>query len=338
MELQNFIDEMRPAVERSLQSLIEVSIPEQYAEMKQILRYQLGWEGEDAGIEAQGKRIRPLLLLLSAAAAGGIWEDAVPAAASVELLHNFSLIHDDIQDKSRLRRGRPTIWVQWGEALAINGGDLMFTLSQLAVLDLSKALERDVVLKAAVILNRTCVQLTGGQHLDISYEKSRVLPLEFYWPMVNGKTAALIECCCEIGAVTANADIHVIKAFSEFGRSLGLAFQVLDDYLGIWGDVELTGKSTESDLVSGKKSLPVLFGLHQGGKFYRRWMKGRIFHSEITELSAVLKEEGAQEYTLQAANQLTEHALEALGRATGKKNDACAALVELANELIARNK
>lgn len=339
MKLIDFINEMRPAIDQSIQSVFDRHIPEPYAEMKHILNYQLGWEGEGAGLKAQGKRIRPLLLLLCTAAAGGEWINALPAAASVELLHNFSLIHDDIQDRSKLRRSRPTVWVQWGEALAINGGDLMFTLSQLAMLDLRKNIPPQRALEAAAILNRTCIQLTGGQHLDISYEKSRFLSMDLYWPMITGKTAALLECCCEIAAVIARAEKPIFLAFSQFGKYLGLAFQVLDDYLGIWGNAALIGKSIESDLVSGKKSLPVVYGLQKCGRFHRRWMdENPIDKAEIADLAGLLVEEGAKEYTLQVANQLTKQALDALNRATIIKNDASEGIVELANQLLERTK
>ena len=129
MALKDYMQAMQPAIETELQQLINQSIPSEYPELRAMLTYHMGWEGEGAGPEAQGKRIRPLLVLLCAEAAGGNWRSALPAAAAVELLHNFSLIHDDIQDNSPLRRNRPAVWVKWGAAQAINAGDVLFTLA-----------------------------------------------------------------------------------------------------------------------------------------------------------------------------------------------------------------
>jgi geranylgeranyl diphosphate synthase, type I len=138
MIMREYLQAMRPAVETELQQFINRTLPGEYPEIHQMMAYHLGWEGEGAGPEAQGKRIRPLLVLLAAEAAGGMWQKALPAAAAVELLHNFSLIHDDIQDNSPLRRNRPTVWVKWGTAQAINAGDVMFTLAFMAIQDLAR--------------------------------------------------------------------------------------------------------------------------------------------------------------------------------------------------------
>ncbi|MBE0695408.1 MAG: polyprenyl synthetase family protein, partial [Anaerolineaceae bacterium] len=182
MNLQEYTRLMRPAIEDALQWMIHQSIPTAYPELRAMLDYHMGWEGEGAGPEAQGKRIRPLLVLLSAEAAGGNWQDALPAAVAVELLHNFSLVHDDIQDNSSLRRSRPTVWVNWGIAQAINAGDVLFTLAFLSLQDLARTLPAQQVLLASRILQQTCLRLTEGQYLDMSYESKTGLPMDAYWP------------------------------------------------------------------------------------------------------------------------------------------------------------
>ena len=184
-----------------------------------MLTYHMGWEGEGAGPEAQGKRIRPLLVLLCAEAAGGNWRAALPAAAAVELLHNFSLIHDDIQDNSPLRRNRPTVWVKWGAAQAINAGDVLFTLAFLALQDLAGTLPPQNVLLASHILQETCLRLTEGQYLDMSYETRPALPLDAYWPMIGGKTSALLACCCELGALVGGAEEPAARLFPRIWLS-----------------------------------------------------------------------------------------------------------------------
>ena len=203
MKLDDTLMILRPAVEVELQRVLAELLPTRQPELRSMLAYAMGWEGEGAGAEAQGKRIRPVLLLLSASAAGGDWRKALPAAAAVEYVHNFSLIHDDIQDGSRLRRGRPTVWVKWGTAQAINAGDVMFTLAHLAIYDLCRVLPAPLALDAASVLEMTCMALTEGQYLDLSYEQRSDLTQADYWPMIAGKTAALLGCCAELGALSA---------------------------------------------------------------------------------------------------------------------------------------
>lgn len=278
----------------------------------QMLAYQMGWEGKSAGPKAQGKRIRPLLVLLSAAAAGGDWQIALPAASAVELLHNFSLIHDDIEDKSNLRRGRPTLWKQVGIPQAINAGDAMFSIANLAILDLKKQCPPDVTLQALEVFQNTCLHLTTGQYLDMDYETRDRITLDDYWPMIGGKTAALITASTKMGAIIAGAEPPVIESFAEYGKNLGLAFQVLDDYLGIWGDESVTGKSVSSDLLEGKKSLPVIYGLSKNGAFAKRWARGPVTEDEVSVFANQLASEGGQLFTQTEADQLTEKALRAL--------------------------
>src|SRR5688572_7057581 len=239
-----------------------------------MLTYHMGWTGEGAGPDATGKRIRPLLLLLCTSSCGGDWHSALPAAAAIELVHNFSLVHDDIQDNSPIRRGRDTAWVKWGAPMAINVGDALFVISNQAILDLKNNYAPEVVLRAAEILNNTCLDLTRGQYLDISYEERTDLTVEDYWPMIAGKTAALLSACCHIGSLLGGADESKQEAYRSFGHYLGLAFQVQDDILGIWGDESIMGKSAASDLVEGKNSLPVLAGLGKKGRFAERWARG----------------------------------------------------------------
>ncbi len=337
LELEKATHSLLPAIEVALRDIVKDSVHDEYAGMLPLLSYHLGWEGEGSGSEAQGKRIRPLLVLLCAASTGIDWHLALPAAAAVELLHNFSLIHDDIQDQSKLRRGRPTVWVKWGVPLAINAGDLLFTLAQSSILKMCETVSPQVGLLSAEKLNHTCIKLTGGQHLDLIYEQQPDVTLEAYWPMIEGKTAALLDCCATLGGLAGQVDEKRLNAFSEFGRKLGLAFQVLDDWLGIWGDAALIGKSNASDLLSGKKTLPVLFGLERKGQFFHRWMEGPIRPNEVQDLARLLSEEGAQEYTHSLADSLTAEALQALSKAAAEPNKASLALSQLAKQLLSRD-
>jgi len=324
-----------PAIEIELQRQISRLDNPRLHQFHDMLTYHMGWTGEGSGRSAQGKRIRPLLLLLICAACGGDWNAALPAAASIELVHNFSLIHDDIQDNSAKRRGRDTVWVKWGMPQGINAGDALFVISNLALLDLVPSFNVELIFMAAMILQTTCLNLTDGQFLDMSYEKRVDLTMEDYWTMVNGKTAALLSACCAIGSLLGGGDETTRDAYRNFGHFLGLAFQVLDDYLGIWGDSALTGKSTESDLVSGKKSLPVLFGLEKKGTFAKRWLSGPISAEDVLGLSNQLEAEGARLFTQNTADQMTDMALQYL-RSADPPGDVGQEIFELTNKLLGR--
>jgi geranylgeranyl diphosphate synthase type I len=308
----------------------------------EMLTYHMGWTGESAGPEATGKRIRPLIVLLACLAsseAGGAvetWQSALPAAAAVELVHNFSLVHDDIQDNSDKRRGRPTTWVKWGMPMAINVGDALFVMSNQALIDLKQHYPAETVVQAAEILHNTCLDLTRGQFLDMAYEERNDLAVEDYWPMISGKTASLLSACCHIGALLGGADEPRQEAYRAFGHYLGLAFQVQDDILGIWGDEALTGKSAASDLIEGKNSLPVLAGLGAKGRFAERWKQGPIRAEEVQELARVLASEGGYESAMDAAKQMTDLALMSL-READPQGEAGDALFDIADRLLKRN-
>ncbi|NWG06154.1 MAG: polyprenyl synthetase family protein [Chloroflexi bacterium] len=302
----------------------------------EMLTYHMGWTGEGAGPEATGKRIRPLMVLLTASACGTDWRPALPAAAAVELVHNFSLVHDDIQDNSPKRRGRDTVWVKWGAPMAINVGDALFVMSNQAIIDLKKTYPAETVMKAAEILHNTCLDLTSGQFLDMSYEERTDLKVEDYWPMISGKTAALLSACCRIGAVLGGADEEKEEVYRSYGHYLGLAFQVQDDILGIWGDEKVTGKSAASDLVEGKNSLPVLIGLGKKRKFAERWAKGSIQAEEVDEIARLLASEGGYGEAKEVSIQMTDMAINSL-READPQGEAGEALFELTNKLLNRD-
>ena len=335
MSLKKFMESMLPAIESELQRQVGRLDEAHTRPFYEMLTYHMGWTGDGAGPAATGKRIRPLMLLMTVSACDTEWLYAVPAAVAVELVHNFSLVHDDIQDNSEKRRGRATIWKLWGVAMAINAGDALFVQSNLAIMDLRNRYPAETVVKAATVLHDTSLDLTRGQFLDMSYEKRLDLRVEDYWPMIAGKTAALLSACCHIGSILGGADQGRQDAFRSFGHALGIAFQVQDDILGIWGDETITGKSAASDLLEGKKSLPVLHGLSKGGKFAKRWTKGPIQPDEVEEIAQLLATEGSYEYTHGISRQMTTMALNSL-READPQGEAGEALMELANQLIKR--
>lgn len=333
--MTNLIQLILPSIETELQRQIARLDEPRTRPFHEMLIYHMGWTGEGFGPKATGKRIRPLLVLLTTASCGANWQFALPAATCMELIHNFSLVHDDIQDQSDLRRGRPTVWKKWGMPQAINVGDALFILAHLALFDLHGKYPAEAIFTTGNILHQACLDLTRGQYLDISYEKRNSISTQDYWPMISAKTAALLASCTEIGAVLGGVDEATQAAYRSFGHYLGLAFQVQDDYLGIWGESALTGKSTESDLLVGKKSLPVLYGLEKKGLFARRWVEGQLSREEVPALAAQLAREGAQAFTQDTADQMTDLAMQSL-RQADPQAEAGEALFELTNRLLKR--
>jgi geranylgeranyl diphosphate synthase type I len=337
---------MLEAVEKELQRQVQRLNQTYTKEFHEMLTYHMGWTGEGAGAQAMGKRIRPLITLLSVASINSSeqqdkdntlnWLHAVSAATSIELIHNFSLVHDDIQDNSKLRRGRKTVWVKWGSPMAINAGDALFVMAYQSMLDCSKHYPAEIVMQATSILSEMCLKLTQGQFLDMSYENRHDLSIEDYWHMIGGKTASLLSACTQIGALLGYAKPDKVEAYRLFGYHLGLAFQVQDDILGIWGNESVTGKSVASDLVEGKNSLPVLFGLVQNRQFASRWKQGAINQAEVQDVAKLLEDEGAKEYAEKKSVEETHKAMKYLEDAN-PSGEAGAAIYQLANMLLKRN-
>lgn len=225
--------------------------------------YHLGLSDQDGNpiVEKSGKALRPALVLLGATAAGGNPKQVVPAAAAVELVHNFSLVHDDLMDGDRTRRHRPTVWSLWGGPAAVLGGDAMLSLAHEALLTsgLSHAAS------AGRVLSEATRELIAGQTADVNFEHRDDVSLDECLRMASGKTSALLGASSGIGAVLSGADDRVVHGLISYGRELGIAFQLIDDVLGMWGDPQLTGKPVYSDLRSRKKTLPITWSIENGG-------------------------------------------------------------------------
>jgi geranylgeranyl diphosphate synthase type I len=336
MSLTQFSSLYLPAIEAELKHALGAG-PDYLREYYAMMEYHLGWGAEAETPGASGKRLRPLLCLLTCAASQGEWKRALPMGAAIELLHNFSLIHDDIQDNSPLRRGRPTVWQKWGQAQAINAGDAMFTLAHLAPHRLKAlGISEKVVLQALEIFSRTCLTLTQGQYLDMSFEKRLTVTVKEYLAMIEGKTAALISASAELGALLAGASQERCTHYQQFGRCLGLAFQIQDDLLGIWGDPAITGKSAASDLEKRKKSLPVVYGLEQSVEFAQAYARPHPPDERLTEMVLTLERLGAHETANQLAHDFTTEAIHHLIEAR-PHGEAGQALSELTNLLLNRN-
>jgi len=290
-KLENKIREYLPVFNRELALFCDDLFSKSNPQLLEIFRYHLGLNLTDSG---QGKRIRPLLVLLCAEGSGSNWHNALPAAVAVELIHNFSLIHDDIEDNGTTRRGQEAVWVKWGLPIAISAGDVMFSAAFASLNQLFKTVGQKTALQASHLLAETCLHLTQGQHLDLTFQIENNVTIEDYYRMIEGKTAALFACCTKIGALISGLEEKSIEDFRLFGHYLGVSFQIYDDWLGIWGDSVQTGKSASSDLVEGKKSLPVLYGLEQSHRFHKRWDDGPIIESDAIEIAGWLREDGVE--------------------------------------------
>jgi geranylgeranyl diphosphate synthase type I len=232
--------ELIAATEDEILSLVRDRDPSTHG-VYEMVRYHLGLDGSGG---AAGKRMRPLLGLLAYASITGRYEPALPGAAAVELGHNFSLVHDDIEDGDVERRHRPTLWAKHGIPQAINTGDMLFSLSRVALHRLTDLGFSDTkVLRLMRLYDTTCVALCEGQYIDIwTSEHDESMSVELYFDMIGRKTAALISASIEAGALLATDDEAVIARYRAFGWALGLAFQLNDDLLGIWGQEQSTGK------------------------------------------------------------------------------------------------
>ncbi|MFO8010621.1 MAG: polyprenyl synthetase family protein [Dehalococcoidia bacterium] len=288
-----------------------------------MIRYHLGWVDADgqARMSNGGKMLRPGLCLLACEAVGGDWRKALPAAAGIELLHNFTLIHDDIEDGDRERRGIPTVWYVWNMPQAINAGDAMHVLSRLAMLGLEKTgIEAGTTLRAARTVDQACLRLCEGQYLDISFEDRMDIEVDDYLRMIDGKTAALFECSLKVGALLGTENETTINNLANFGRNLGMAFQVRDDFLGIWGEDSRTGKSTASDILRKKKTLPVIYSLQKAGGDSRETLHStysldEIKPGNIPAILQALENAGARQYANDIVRRYTGDALRELNEA-----------------------
>ncbi len=284
-----------------------------------MLHYHLGWVNQllEPVETSAGKRLRPLFTLLACQAAGGNPQKALPAAAAVELVHNFSLIHDDIEDNSNTRRGKATVWAIWGEPQAINAGDALFVLARNALLKLRlQNVPLPTIFEAVQHLDQTTLTLCRGQYLDMSFEQTLSVDLDAYLEMIEAKTAALLACSGYLGGLIATDDPEQAEVFRQLGLASGLAFQIQDDILGVWGDEAVVGKPAGDDLRNRKKTLPVVFALNhphpQSARFREIYSLDALTESNVREAIAILEALGAKSYAEEKAAFYVKQAQSAL--------------------------
>jgi geranylgeranyl diphosphate synthase, type I len=288
-------------------------------EVRAVAAYHLGLADAEGRPLAPGggagKALRPALALLSARAAGGGPERGVPPAAAVELVHNFSLLHDDIMDGDIERRHRPTAWTVFGVGAAILAGDALLTLAQDLLLETPP-----YGLWAARCLSAAVQRLIAGQGADLAFERRSDVKVDECLTMAGDKTAALMACACSIGAVYVGAPASLAMSLAGFGAHMGLAFQLTDDLLGIWGAPEVTGKPVMSDLRSRKKSMPVVAAMTSGSDEGRELAElfaepHALTEDEVARAAWLVEAAGGKERTEAAADEELSSAVSCLAEA-----------------------
>lgn len=328
-----------PALRRAVATLSD--------ELRSPAEYHLGWVDQNGRPLSNdgGKGIRPAFAILSAEVVGAQAEVGVSGAVGVELVHNFSLIHDDVIDGDVERRHRETVWSLFGIGRAVVTGDALLTLAQQVILDAAVTLGSTVVAspenaaRAALHLADATAQMNSGQALDMDFERHRSVTYEECLRMEGGKTGALLSCAASIGAVLAGADQVSVDALGVFGMQLGLSFQAVDDLLGVWGDPATTGKATFADLRQHKKTLPVSAAIAAGGsgadELEDLLAIPELSDDDVARAAKLVEELGGRQRAVDQARESMEAALAALDVAA-PNSTAKAELVELAHFVVDR--
>lgn len=259
-------------------------------------------------VMAGGKRLRPFLTIKSCEIVGGNASDAIPFAAAFEILHNFTLIHDDVMDNDAMRRGAPTVHTKWGIPMAIAAGDLLFAkVFEAMTLYAPKGMNAKRIKNCIEIASTATTELCEGQVLDISFPNTSEVTEDDYITMVGGKTSALFRACAEVGAIAGGGKKRQIKAMGQFAWDAGIAFQLMDDYLGATADEKTLGKPVGSDLREGKKTLIIIHALRKAKPRQKEKILAVLGNpsatkQEIDETNNLLKEIGSIDYTLKKAD------------------------------------
>ncbi len=263
-----------------------------------MIRYHFGYD--EPGKRRAGKRLRPQLLLRTALAEGGPLECALDAAVAIEILHNYSLVHDDIEDGDELRHGRTTIWKRFGVAHGINAGDALCAISYLTLLHEEAVVPPNRVVEMLQVLHEANLRMCEGQGLDIGFETSTTVTMPQYLEMIAGKTGALFSASCELGALAAGAEPDRARQYGRLGRAYGLAFQIRDDVLGTWGATDVTGKPSGADIARRKWSFPIVWALGTPPSadrdvVARAYATGGLDRAAVNEVVAALERLGARD-------------------------------------------
>ena len=304
-------------------SIMQNEFPAGNTKINTMLKYFLGWtdpSGHLTNKPISGKALRPILCILACNAAGGAVQKAIPAAIPLELIHNFSLIHDDIQDKDKLRHNRPTIWALWGNPKALVAGN---NLRIIADITMNKLIATNIPLNKCLsinyILTQACLEMIEGQYLDIKYEGQASLTKELYLEMISKKTGALITAAINIGVNLATENQDKLKAFNDFGKYLGFVFQITDDILGIWGTESKTGKPVGADIIRKKNSLPIIMTISNTTYANQEtikeiYNKQKISNRDLNEILNIMDQAKSKQHCTALATKYYDKALDSISK------------------------
>lgn len=342
---------LHEAVDKIAQQTAITELADFYGQM----RYHLGWvDAQFAPTQSNpGKLLRPTLLLLAYEAAGA-WElatsntpastylqRALPAAVSIELAHNFTLIHDDIEDGDDERRHRTTLWKLWGIPQGINTGDGMFALARLLLWDvLDQGVDGEIAARLGALFDRTLLTIAEGQYLDISFEERQDISVAMYLDMISRKTAALMACAAEMGARLGTRERETIQRLHDFGLAIGIAFQVRDDLLGVWATNAELGKTASGDIYRHKKSLPILHALEHASQHDQQQLQAiyqqneAITAEQVEQVLAIFERTQTRQYCRAFLQKQCQFAHEALANVPRQANHTSTRALEDLETLI----
>jgi len=336
-ELPEGISKFRDQVAKKIKSYSS----QRDGELFEMIRYHLGSEQSANSPGLQGKAIRSSLLLFITEGLGGDFHQSLPAAISLELIHNFSLVHDDIQDNDFLRRGRESVHAKWGSNQAINAGDGLRDLATLALIELSDGPNPELTLKATKTLGSYSLRMISGQVRDLQFMEAENITMDDYLSMIGDKTCALLEASFHLGGIYAGASHDTIDHLTRIAKLLGYIFQVRDDWLGIWGKENKFGKPVKSDLIEKKRSFPIVYAFENGSdskidklkKLY--FSDQKLSDNEVSRVNDLLNEIGAKEKTNEWLKRYWDKILEQINE-VNLSNDAQSDLIEFGKYLLKR--
>ena len=281
-----------------------------------MLSYAMGWVDVDGvpTLATEGKALRPTLCLLACEATGGTTADAMPAAVALELVHNFSLIHDEIQDRDDVRRHRPTLWKVWGERKALVAGNVMRIVADMALWGHE---DRETALTVAALVTQANLEMIEGQYMDLHFEGRMDITMDDYLAMISRKTGALIRCSLVAGAAAGSSDPAVVEAFEKSGRAFGMVFQVRDDYLGVWGVESATGKPVGADVRRKKNAFPFVYAMSKAegrdkDDLLEIYGRPEVGDGDVASAVEIMERLGARESAQELAAHQSDRAVQAL--------------------------
>lgn len=317
--IEDILQKKAKLVDESIPKFLPITPPDElYKAMRHLL---------DAG----GKRLRPSALLFAAEAVGGKPEDVLPAAVAVELVHNFTLIHDDIMDEAELRRGLTTVHKKWGVSRAIIAGDALYSKA-FEILSCTKS-EPGRLVESLELLSKTCTDICEGQWMDMDFQTRKDVKEEEYMRMVEKKTAVLFATALKLGAMLSGANREQVRALWDFGRLTGVGFQIYDDVIDLITPEEILGKAQGGDIIEGKRTLIIIHALSKGVSI-EALGKSNATRSEISAALITLKESGSIDYAMNKAFRFVDEGKAAL--AILPDSEAKRTLIELADYMIER--